>query len=139
MKNLKHQVGMVALYAFTFLFFGQINGQNSADCEKIVLQVYEGINKKNGKPLEVHLSDRFEIAGQKGDIARLVFVELISKFNDKVSDIKKVSESKDDKLTLVFEAQFKDMGKQKSTFTFDKNNKLTNVELTPIIVKNQRK
>jgi hypothetical protein len=52
----------------------------------------------------------------------------------KVANIKKISETKTDILTLVYEAEFGEMGLKKSTFVFNKKNQLKSLELLPMQV-----
>jgi hypothetical protein len=114
-------------------------GQNAQECERITREVYEGINERAATQLIPYLSDQFSMAGFSGDIAVDVFRAMIVQLNDKVTDIQKVSESKTEKLTLVFKANWAYSGMEQSTFVFDKNNKLVEMELLPTKVKHSNK
>lgn len=124
--------------AIVIIFLGVINmafAQDVAACEKIVGQTYDAISKKNADLIMPYLADDFSIAGQKGEIAKMVMPQLFSQLNTQISNIKKVSEIKTDVLTLVYEADFAGMGTKTSTFIFDQNNKLKALELLKMEVR----
>lgn len=127
---------MKYLAALIILFFASnlAFAQDVTECEKIVLQTYEAINKKNADPVMKYLSDDFSVAGQTGEIAKMVLPQLFDQLNMKVSNIHKISETKTDVLTLVYEAEFGDIGLKTSTFVFNKNNQLKSLELLPMQV-----
>ncbi|MFN5418498.1 MAG: hypothetical protein ACK5B9_15680 [Flavobacteriia bacterium] len=106
-------------------------GQNSETCEKIVSQIYDGINKQQADHLITHLSKDFSVAGYSGEIALQIFPVYITSIKEKVSNIKKHTAKQTNVLTLVYEAQFGDNEINKSTFVFDKNNKLIKMDLLP--------
>ena|GEM_PF-3722796 len=126
------------IFLFASLMQHQALGQNAQTCEDIVLQIYQGVNQQKGKHLVPYLSKDFSMAGQKGELAQEIFPVFISSLKDKVTDIEKVSEKRTDVLTLVYEAKFEDMGVRKSTFVFDKHNKLILMDLLPTQVKHQK-
>jgi len=127
MKNLIFII--IALIGNNLVF-----AQEVTECEKIVLQTYEAINQKNAEPLIKHLSVDFTIAGQSGEIARLILPQLFEQLNMKVTNIKKVNEVKTDLLTLIFEAEFGEIGVKQSTFIFNEKNQLKELELLPMQV-----
>jgi predicted aspartyl protease len=127
MKNLIFII--ISLIEFNLAF-----AQNVTECEKIVLQTYEAINQKNDALLIKHLSDDFTIAGHTGEVARMILPQLFVQLNMKVTNIKKVSEVKTDVLTLVFEAEFAEIGVKQSTFVFNEKNQLKELELLPMQV-----
>ena len=127
MKNLIFII--ISLIEFNLAF-----AQNVTECEKIVLQTYEAINQKNDALLIKHLSDDFTIAGHTGEVARVILPQLFVQLNMKVTNIKKVSEVKTDVLTLVFEAEFAEIGVKQSTFVFNEKNQLKELELLPMQV-----
>ncbi len=127
MKNL------VTLILFFFISnFGF--AQDATECDKIVLQTYEAINNRNADPIINYLSDDFSIAGQTGEIAKMVLPQLFNQLNLKVNNIKKISETKSDLLALVYEADFGDEGRKTSTFVFNNKNQLKSLELLPMQV-----
>lgn len=109
--------------------------QNVEECEKIVMQTYEAISNKNADIIMGHLSDDFKIAGYSGEIAKLILPQLISQLTFTPNGIKKVSESQSEMLTLVYEADFGGESMQNSTFIFNNENKLTELELLNMEIK----
>ena len=114
-----------------------IMAQNEMECEKIVLQTYEAINQKNADSVIKYLSDDFSIAGQTGELAKIILSQIFEQLNMKVSHIKKIESLKTDALALVYEAEFGDKGRKKSTFVFDEKNQLKSLELLPMQVMNK--
>jgi hypothetical protein len=135
MKKMKNQMknfrGAMAIALFTCALTNLAFGQNKKVCEDIVAQIYNGINERKADHLTNYLSKDFSMAGQKGEIALEIFPEVITNLKDKVTDIKKSSDKQTDVLTLVYEAKFASMGVKKSTFVFDRNNKLIQMDLLP--------
>lgn len=127
MKNLAALI--ILFFASNFAF-----AQGVTECEKIVSQIYEAINKKNADPIMKYLSDDFSVAGQTGEIAKMVLPQLFDQLNMEVSNTKKISETKTDVLTLVYEAEFGDKGTKTSTFVFNTKNQLKSLELLPMQV-----
>ncbi len=127
---------MKKLLALVILFFASniTFAQDVVECEKIVLQTYDAINNKNSDLIMKYLSEDFSIAGQNGEIARMILPQLFQQLNTKITNIKKISDTKTDVLTLVYESNFDSMGVINSTFVFDKNNKLTKIDLIPMQV-----
>ncbi len=125
---------MKKLLAVIILFFvsNLTFAQDVSVCKKIVLQTYEAINKRSSKPIMKHLADDFSMAGQKGEIAKMILPQLFGQLNTKITKIKKISEKKTSVLTFVYESNFDGMGLIKSTFVFDKNNKLKKLDLIPM-------
>ena len=124
--------------ATIILFFFANNiafAQDVNECEKIVLQTYEALNQKNADPIIKYLSDDFSTAGHTGSVAKLILPQLFKQLNYNFSNIKKISETKTDVLTLVYEAEVGDKGLRKSTFVFNNKNQLKTLELLNIQVK----
>ncbi|GAP43354.1 hypothetical protein TBC1_111507 [Lentimicrobium saccharophilum] len=128
----------MAIILFTCAFASLSFAQNKQVCEDIVAQIYNGINQRKANHLTQYLSKDFSMAGQKGEIALEIFPVYITSLKDNVADIKKFSEKQTDVLTLVYEAKFAEMGLKKSTFVFDKNNKLIKMDLLPTKVQHQK-
>lgn len=108
-------------------------GQSSEVCEKIVTLTYDAISKKNADPILPYLSEDFKIAGQSGKIAKMIIPQLFAQLN--ITDFKKIKENKTDVLTFEYETNFGEKGKQTSTFIFNKENQLQELELVKIEVK----
>ncbi len=126
---------IILLFIVSPLFtFSQIKKQ----CENIVVSTVDAINSKNTTSLSNFLSEDFEIAGQKGKIAKLVLNQLITQLNDSVIDYQILSENKQEKLVLIYETTFKKIGTKTSTFTFNSSNQLCALELFTIKVKTMK-
>jgi hypothetical protein len=139
MKNQIKNLGVaMAIVLFTCAFTNIAFGQNKKVCEDIVAQIYNGINQRKANHLSQYLSKDFSMAGQKGEIALEIFPVYITSLKDNVTDIKKVSEKQTDVLTLVYEAKFAEMGVKKSTFVFDKSNKLIQMDLLPTKIQEKK-
>jgi hypothetical protein len=139
MKNVIKKSGVtIAILFLVGILSNTAFSQNSQTCEKIVSQIYDGINQKKADHLVQYLSKDFCMAGQKGEVALEIFPVYITSLKDKVSDIKKLTAKQTDVLTIVYEAKFADMGTKQSTFVFDKNNKLIKMDLLPTKVKHQK-
>jgi predicted aspartyl protease len=132
MKNVTMLI--ILLFATNLAF-----AQDVAECEKIVLQTYGAINKQNADPIMQYLSEDFSVAGQTGEIAKMVIPQLFNQLNVEISNIKKISETRTDVLTLVYEANFGEMGTKTSTFVFNKKNQLKALELLKMQVKSMKK
>ena len=127
---------MKKLLALVILFFASniTFAQDVVECEKIVLQTYDAINNKNSDPIMKYLAEDFSIAGHDGEIAKMILQQVFEQLNTKITNIKKISDTKTDVLTLVYESNFEGRGVINSTFVFDKNNKLTKIDLIPMQV-----
>ena len=124
--------------ATIIIILGVINmaiAQDVTVCEKIVGQTYDAISKKNADLIMPYLADDFSIAGQTGEIAKMIMPQLFSQLNTQIGNIKKVSEIKTDVLTLVYEADFEGIGLKTSTFVFGQDNKLKALELLKMEVR----
>lgn len=138
MKSISKKSGLVvAILIVMSVFNNKVKGQNTETCEKIVMEIYDGINLKKASHLLKYLADDFSMAGQKGEIAKMIFPEYIAKLGEKVSGTKKIKETQTDVLTLIYGATFADMGMKNSTFVFDKSNKLLEMDLLPTKVQQQ--
>ncbi len=139
MRNLIKKSGvLIGIALLSGITTNSVFGQDIQECGKIVAQIYDGINRKKADHLLGYLSRDFSMAQQKGEIALEIFPAYITSLNDKVSNIKKLKEQQTDVLTLVYESKFANLGVQKSTFVFDKNNKLRKMDLLPTIVKTKK-
>ena len=139
MKKLIKNSGLtMAIVLLAGIFTDSVFAQNIQTCEKIVSQIYDGINQKKADHLVQYLSKDFSMVGQKGEVALEIFPVYITSLKDKVSDIKKLTAKQTDVLTIFYEAKFADMGTKQSTFVFDKNNKLIKMDLLPTKVKHQK-
>jgi Aspartyl protease len=119
-----------------FILISKISlAQDAATCIKIVETTAKAINSKSGDALDSNLSDDFAIAGQTGSIAKMVLPRMISQLGDSLLKYEKVSETKTDVLTLVYDFTYKSRGVKKTTFIFNANNQLKELILLKAEVK----
>ncbi len=110
--------------------------QNTEECQEIVKLTTEAINSKSVTELEKHLATDFEIAGQTGEIAKMVLTQLITQLNETVLEYKEMNSVKNsDKLTLIYKIHYKNKGEKNATFIFNNKNQLKSVELFEMKVK----
>ncbi len=110
--------------------------QEIEKCKEIVKITTEAINKKSLVELEEHLSSDFEIANQKGKIAKRVLKQLFTQLDDIVQSYKKINaETSKNTLTLTYSIVYEKMGRKNATFIFNEHNKLTKLELFKMEVK----
>jgi len=120
----------------TILLSGSIFGQNLEECRQIVNLTIESLNTKSTESLKEKLSEDFSIAGQKGEIARMVVTQLFSQLNDEVTSFRESSQKrKDYSLTLKYDVDYKGRGRTEATFIFNADNLLTELELFSMEVK----
>jgi len=126
---------------FLGVFSNEISAQNKAECEKIVTATVEAINSKSPEQLEKFLAPDFTFSGQKAPLASVVLNQLVKQLNDEVLDYKKISEDeKDSELTFVYEFTYAQrLGKRNTTFVFNKNDQLKQLDLLTIQVKTMEK
>ncbi|PID87942.1 MAG: hypothetical protein CSB06_02435 [Bacteroidia bacterium] len=100
----------------------------------------EAINSKSVTELEKHLATDFEIAGQTGEIAKMVLSQLIIQLDETVLEYKEIDNVRQsDKLTLIYNINYKGKGEKNATFVFNNENKLQSVELFELKVKTLKK
>lgn len=111
-------------------------GQNIEEARKVVNMTIESINSQSAEKLKQNISNDFTIAGQKGDIARLVLTQLFVQLNDEVISFEEISKEIDNSnLLLKYNMIYKSMGSKEATFLFNKNSLLTELELFNMEVK----
>ena len=111
--------------------------QRNVECEKIVVETVEAINNKTPEHLEKYLAPDFTFSGQKPPLASLVLNQLVKQLNDEVADYQKISETENNgELTLVYEFTYaKNFGQRTTTFVFNKDNQIAQLDLFTIQVK----
>ena len=62
--------------------------QDIEKCRKIIKLTFQSVNKKSITEIENYLSPDFEIANQKGKIAKIVLRQLVSQLNDSIIEYK---------------------------------------------------
>jgi hypothetical protein len=118
-------------------FITQVSfAQDISECRKIVDLTIESINNGSPDGLNTYLSDDFIIAGQKGEIAKMVLQQLFSQLGEKVKSHQEMKKNKMDKgLELVYNIDYMNMGLKEATFIFNESNLLTELTLFKMEVK----
>jgi len=133
------------IFLVIIFFFGisinKISAQNKEECKKIVTATVDAINSKTPEQLEGFLAPDFTFSGQKAPLASLVLNQLVKQLNAEVTDYRKTNEiENDEKLTLVYEFTYSGtLGQRTTTFVFNKNNQLKQLDLFTIQVKTMGK
>lgn len=114
----------------------QTISQNIAKCKEIVSLTKEGINKKSPIDLLPFLSEDFTIAGQKGNIAKLVVKQLFIQLGDTVLSIGSKRQNKQEEtLELIYDFNYEKKGHREATFLFNNQNQLKSLKLFNMEVK----
>ncbi|MGB2273833.1 MAG: hypothetical protein ACPH2K_05615 [Flavicella sp.] len=116
--------------------FQQTVSQNIDKCNEIVSLTKEGINKKSPKGLLPFLSEDFTIAGQKGNIAKLVVKQLFLQLGDTVLSIDSKRQNKQEEtLELIYDFHYEKKGHREAIFLFNNQNQLKSLKLFNMEVK----
>lgn len=117
------------------LFTNKLSAQDLTKCEAIVSDIVKAINSKNSSGVTKYLADNFTTSGYEGEMAKMVIGQLIAQLNETITDFEKVSENKDNDLTLTYNLTYTNIGKKLSTFVFNTDNKVRIIELFKMEVK----
>lgn len=130
MKQIIILLFMVLIYQTGFT-------QDIDKCNEVVKITIEAINNKSSETLEPYLASDFKIAGQTGEIAKMVMTQLFSQFGETVKSYKiKSSENENNTLTLIYAIEYDEkMGLKDATFVFNSDNKLKELTLFKMEVK----
>lgn len=111
--------------------------QQLPECEKVVNLTVDAINGSSADKLKKHLSPDFTCAQQTGPVALWVLEQLVTRLDEHVSGITKVSEQRaDGLLTLVYDFNYsKRLGHKNATFVFDAGNRLKQLDLLEVQIK----
>ncbi len=128
---------MKNLFFLVFLVFFQFtSAQNIDECRKVVQLTTESITNASTSGLNDYLADDFSIAGQKGEIARVVLSQLLSQLGEIVKSSKETNIIKHDKaLELIYSVEYEKMGIKEATFLFNEENQLQELNLFKMEVK----
>ena len=133
MKKIIILLSMVFIYQTGF-------GQDIEKCREVVKITTEAINAKSSVELEKYLATDFEIASQKGDVAKMVLTQLFAQLGDTVLFYNEInSEIIKNSLTLIYSINYKKKGQKDATFVFDEHNKLKELKLFDMEVKTMDK
>jgi hypothetical protein len=110
--------------------------QNIDECRKVVDLTIKSINNQSPEELNNYLADDFTIAGQKGEIAKMVLKQLFSQLGENVNSHQEIRQNRTDKeLELVYNIDYKTLGMKEAVFIFTKNNLLKELTLFKMEVK----
>ncbi|MGD1947822.1 MAG: hypothetical protein ACFB0A_16560 [Croceivirga sp.] len=110
--------------------------QEIQKCREIVDITIQSINTQSSNDLEKYLSPNFEIAGQKGSIAKIVLKQLFEQLGETVTSKKEIGNKKNGNgLIFMYTISYSKMGDKTATFIFDEQNRLDKLELFKIEVK----
>ncbi len=113
--------------------------QDLEKCKEVVKITTEAINSKSVIELQKHLAADFEIAGQKGKIAKKVLPLLVTQLNEKVLEYKELNNKREqNSLTLIYNITYEKMGTKSATFVFNDQNQLKSVKLFEMKVKTMK-
>jgi hypothetical protein len=108
--------------------------------EKIVEITITAINDNSSTQLESYLSTDFSIAGQTGEIAKIVLKQLITQLDDTVLNHHFTNQqTEQNETTISYLITYQKMGDKEATFVFDSNNKLKELILMDMQVKTSKK
>jgi len=129
MKNLRLLTLLLLIAQLSF-------AQSTDQCRKIVDLTIESINNSSAAQLSASLSDDFVIAGQKGEIAKMVLNQLLAQLGESVKSHKETHQNKSKKtLELKYDIEYETMGSREATFVFDEDNLLKELDLFTMEVK----
>lgn len=127
---------MKHLFLFALLLLNLKGIAQIEICQATVKKTVDAINQGSSAPLEGHLSENFTIAGQEGEIAKMVLQQLLSQLNETVVNCEEKSQQEQDGAwTLVYQMEYAQMGIEEGKFVFDIDNKLEELELFKMEVK----
>lgn len=127
------------------LLFGAVclNAQSLTDCENVVKETVNAINGYSVETLRRYLASDFECSGQKGDVADQVLnaiIGMLAQSNDSIEKYEKISDERNgDMLTLDYTFIYSKHAKSRTTFVFDKENKIKRLDLFSVTVKSADK
>lgn len=127
---------IITIILFLTLITQSMFSQDIEKCREIVKITTDAINTKSTIELEKHLANDFEIANQKGKMAKVVLKQLFTQLNDSIYSYKEVnSKIIDNSLTISYSIKYKKMGEKDAIFVFNERNELKKIELFKMKVK----
>lgn len=127
-------------FSFMCLFIGFQNkttlAQHSDTTNTMIEIVVNALNNSDLSVLEPHLDDNFTIAGQKGEIAKIVLKQLFLQLNETILSYDKIrEESINQNQVLVYKVNYQKMGEKESILTITPEGKLLELVLFEMEVK----
>lgn len=105
-------------------------------CRSIVDATLKGINDHSSENLQKYLAPNFSIAGQKGEMAKMVLTQLFTQLDETVQSSEVISEKKENgTLTSKYSIAYAKMGTREATFLFNEQNLLQELSLFSMEVK----
>ncbi|MCF6297393.1 MAG: aspartyl protease family protein [Flavobacteriaceae bacterium] len=127
---------VVVAILLTILTIQTSLSQNLEQCREIVKITTEAINTKSTVELENNLASDFEIANQKGQMAKIVLKQLFTQLGETVESYKEINtQTLENTLILTYSIYYSKMGEKNAIFVFDEQNKLKKLELFKMEVK----
>ena len=131
---------IIITIVFVTLMVLSVFSQDIEKCREVVKITTEAINAKSSVELEKHLASDFEIANQKGKIAKMVLNQLFAQLGDTVLFYNEINaEIIEKSLTLTYSISYRKKGQENATFVFNEHNKLKKLELFKMDVKTMNK
>jgi len=110
--------------------------QDIKKCREIIKITAEAVNTGSSVELEKYLAPNFEIADQKGDLAKKILKQLFTQLGDTIQSSLELSfEMNEKSLTIIHSFSYSKMGQKNATFVFDEDNKLKKLALFEMEVK----
>ncbi len=126
----------IIILLFITLVTQSVFSQDIEKCKEVIKIITKSINSKSATTLEKHLAADFEIAGQKGTIAKMVLTQLLSQLDETVLKSEEISiDNKPNELVMLYKISYQKMGDKEATFVFNEHNKLKSMKLFEMIVK----
>lgn len=105
-------------------------GQDVSICRNIANLTFESINQHSSANIIPYLANDFEIANQKGEIAKLVITQLFSQLDDTVTVFEEIKmDTSNSEITLIYNTEYTKKGNSQTTFKFNENNQLKELSL----------
>jgi hypothetical protein len=133
--------GVCIAILFGVIFMNEVYAQDKVECQKIVAATVEAINNKTPEQLEKFLAADFTFSGQKAPSASMILNQLLKQLNEEVVEHHKTDEAENNgELTLIYEFKYAGvLGQRTTTFVFNKENQLKQLDLFTIQVKTMGK
>lgn len=126
----------IQLVFLLLVAYQNIVAHNIEQCRAVVQLTIGCINHHSAEELSPHLSSEFTMAGQNGEVAKMVLRQLLSQLGETVLSHKELSENKEGtELRLSYKIEYQTLGEKEATFVFDSNNLLKELHLFKMEVK----
>jgi len=118
-------------FLFQIIFLHIATAQEPLACRNVAMITVEAINEHSSEKLKKYLSDDFSIAGQKGEVAKLILEQLFAQLADSIQTYEEIEiKTSNKELTLKYNISYLKKGSQEeATFIFNENNLLRELSL----------